>query len=115
MWSVRCISVLAFLTVPVGGAIAAVPDYPVKPLRYVAASAPGGASDIIARTVGAALGEQLGVSVVIDNRPGAGNIVGAEVAAKAPPDGYTLLGCNIANAERAKWAKVVRAANIPMQ
>ena len=97
MWSVRCFSVLAFLAFTVGGSVAAVPDYPVKPLRYVAASAAGGASDIIARTVGAALSDQLGVSVVVDNRPGAGNVVGAEVAAKAPPDGYTIFGCNIAS------------------
>ena len=80
-----------------GGSVAAVPDYPAKPIRYVAASAPGGASDIIARTMGAAFSEQFGVSVVVDNRPGAGNIVGAEVAAKAPPDGYTIFGCNIAS------------------
>jgi tripartite-type tricarboxylate transporter receptor subunit TctC len=75
MWSVRLVTVLSFLTVLVGGSVAAVPDYPVKPLRHVAASAPGGASDIIARTVGAALSEQFGVSVVVDNRPGAGSVV----------------------------------------
>ncbi|MGH8663657.1 MAG: Bug family tripartite tricarboxylate transporter substrate binding protein [Burkholderiales bacterium] len=76
---------------------AAVPDYPNRPLRYVVATGPGGASDLLARVIGAALSEKLGVQVVIDNRPGAGNTVGAETAAKASPDGHTLLSCNIAS------------------
>ena len=67
------------------------------PLRYIAASAPGGASDLIARTVGPALSEGLGIQVVVDNRPGAGNTIGAEIAASAVPDGYTIFGCNIAS------------------
>jgi tripartite-type tricarboxylate transporter receptor subunit TctC len=98
MWSVRFGAVLAWLAVPVGGAqAAATPDFPSKPLRYVAASAPGGASDIIARTVGPALGEVLGVQVIVDNRAGAGNTIGAEIAARAAPDGHTIFGCNIAS------------------
>jgi tripartite-type tricarboxylate transporter receptor subunit TctC len=66
-------------------------------LRYVVATGPGGASDLLARVIGTALSEKLGVQVVIDNRPGAGNTVGAETAAKASPDGHTLLSCNIAS------------------
>jgi tripartite-type tricarboxylate transporter receptor subunit TctC len=97
MWNVRFVAVLAVLTASIGGACAAVTDYPNRPLRYVSASGPGGASDIIARTVGAALSELLGVSVVIENRAGAGNTIGAEIAARATPDGYTIFGCNIAS------------------
>jgi tripartite-type tricarboxylate transporter receptor subunit TctC len=97
MWSVRFVAVLALTAAPPGGAIAATSDYPAKPIRNVAASAPGGASDLIARTVGAAIAETFGVQVIVDNRAGAGNTIGAEIAAKATPDGYTIFGCNIAS------------------
>jgi tripartite-type tricarboxylate transporter receptor subunit TctC len=97
MWSVRCVVVLAFLPVLGGGVLAAIPEFPIRPVRYIAASAPGGASDIIARTIGPALSEGLGVQVVVDNRPGAGNTVGAELAARAVADGHTIFGCNIAS------------------
>ncbi|MBI3938040.1 MAG: tripartite tricarboxylate transporter substrate binding protein [Betaproteobacteria bacterium] len=65
--------------------------YPNKPLRLVIGFPPGGGGDITGRIVGQALGEGLGQPVVIDNRPGAGGIVGADFASKASPDGYTLL------------------------
>jgi tripartite-type tricarboxylate transporter receptor subunit TctC len=97
MWSVRFLAVQALLAVITGGALAATSDYPNKPIRYVVATGPGGASDIIARTIGPPLSELLGVQLVIDNRSGAGNTVGAELAARATPDGYTLLSCNIAS------------------
>lgn len=97
MWRVRFVCVLASLPAFAGGALAAVADFPSKPIRYISASGPGGASDIIARTVGAALSENLGVQVVVDNRPGAGNTIGAELAARAAPDGHTIFGCNIAS------------------
>ena len=97
MWSVRFLAVLALLAVITGGARAATSDYPNKPIRYVVATGPGGASDIIARIIGPPLSELLGVQLVIDNRSGAGNTVGAELAARAAPDGYTLLSCNIAS------------------
>jgi tripartite-type tricarboxylate transporter receptor subunit TctC len=80
-----------------GSARAATLDYPYKPIRYVVATGPGGASDIIARTIAPPISELLGVQLVIDNRTGAGNTVGAEIAARATPDGYTLLSCNIAS------------------
>jgi tripartite-type tricarboxylate transporter receptor subunit TctC len=67
--------------------------YPVKPVRIVVPSSAGGGTDIIARIVAPKLTQALGQQVVIDNRPGAGTMIGGELVAKAPPDGYTLLMC----------------------
>jgi tripartite-type tricarboxylate transporter receptor subunit TctC len=65
-------------------------DYPSKPVRLIVPFAPGGGSDIIARILAPHAAALLGQQFIIDNRPGAGTIIGAEIAAKAPPDGYTL-------------------------
>lgn len=65
--------------------------YPNKPIRIIVPFPPGGANDFMARIIGQKLSENWGQSVVIDNRGGAGGIVGSELAAKASPDGYTLL------------------------
>lgn len=64
--------------------------YPVKPIRFIVPFAAGGGNDNVARLVGKRLADSLGQPVVIDNRPGAGGVLGAELAAKAAPDGYTL-------------------------
>jgi tripartite-type tricarboxylate transporter receptor subunit TctC len=73
----------------------AVDDYPSRPLRAIVPNAPGGGSDISGRIVASALGEALGQQVVVDNRPGAGGTIGVSTAARAQPDGYTLLMGNI--------------------
>ncbi len=65
-------------------------NYPAKPVRVIAASSPGSAVDIVARIIAQKLGEQLGQQVIVDNRAGAGGNLGAEIAAKAAPDGYTM-------------------------
>jgi tripartite-type tricarboxylate transporter receptor subunit TctC len=66
-------------------------SYPVKPVRLIIPFPPGGSNDVVGRSIGMQLGERLGQSVVIDNRGGAGSIIGTNEAAKAAPDGYTLL------------------------
>jgi len=83
------IFVLAALSVLCG--FASAQTYPSKPIRLVVGFAPGGAADIVARTVGDPLGRLLGQSIIIDNRPGAGSSMAAELVAKAAPDGYTIL------------------------
>jgi len=70
---------------------AAAAEYPDRPVRMIVPFTPAGATDLLARLVGERLGAKLGQSVVIDNRAGAGGNVGAEIAARAAPDGYTLL------------------------
>jgi tripartite-type tricarboxylate transporter receptor subunit TctC len=65
-------------------------DYPTKPIRIVVGVAPGGATDILARIVGAKLSENLRQQVIVDNRPGANHIIGGQLTAKSPPDGYTM-------------------------
>ena len=87
---VRTITSLILLMSAVAAAQAQ-PAYPSKPLRMIAPSSPGGPVDLIARAVGQGLGEAIGQQVVIENRAGAAGLIGAELVAKAAPDGYTLL------------------------
>lgn len=65
--------------------------YPSKPLRMILPFPPGGPTDLLGRTLGAKMAENIGHAVVIDNRPGAGGNLGVELAAKSPPDGYTMV------------------------
>jgi tripartite-type tricarboxylate transporter receptor subunit TctC len=76
--------------------------YPTKPIRLVVPYAPGGNTDILARLLGQQLGEAWGQQVIIDNRPGAAGTVGAELVARAPADGYTLLMGSFGNVIVAK-------------
>src|SRR5438552_19192533 len=65
-------------------------QYPSRPVRLIVPFPPGGSNDIVARMVATQLGERLGQQVVIDNRGGAGGVLGTDLAAKSPPGGYTL-------------------------
>jgi tripartite-type tricarboxylate transporter receptor subunit TctC len=71
-------------------------DYPTRPIRMVAPFAPGGGSDVVARLVAEKMGPLLGQSVIVENRPGASGMIGADIVAKASPDGYTILMTNSA-------------------
>src|SRR5437879_8419072 len=66
-------------------------QYPSKPVRFIVPSAAGGGTDIIARALAQKLSESLGAQFVVDNRPGAGQMIGIELAAKSPADGHTIL------------------------
>jgi tripartite-type tricarboxylate transporter receptor subunit TctC len=70
-------------------------DYPNRPVRMISPNPPGGANDTIGRIVATRIGEVLGQPMVIDNRGGAGGTLGAEIAARANPDGYTLLAASV--------------------
>jgi tripartite-type tricarboxylate transporter receptor subunit TctC len=78
----------AILAVPL---IAFSQNYPAKPVRIIVPFAPGGGSDLAGRLVAAKLTERMGAQFIVENRPGAGSNLGAELAVKAPADGYTLL------------------------
>lgn len=87
----RIAHAVAACSLAAGASLAFADTYPSKPIQLVIPFPPGGATDVIGRLVGKKLGDKLGQTVVIDNRPGAGTIVGASYVAKAAPDGYTLL------------------------
>jgi tripartite-type tricarboxylate transporter receptor subunit TctC len=92
-------AIILALTTLIGPAVApARADYPNKPIRIIVPFAAGGGTDLIARTLAAGLSDDLGQSVIVENRPGGGTIIGTDVAAKSAPDGYTLVMATFAHA-----------------
>ena len=89
----RAVSKLVLLVacLGLGQSAALAQSYPTKPIRIIAPSGAGGPVDVICRTVSQALGEVLGQQIVVDNRVGAAGLIGTEIVAKSPGDGYTLL------------------------
>jgi tripartite-type tricarboxylate transporter receptor subunit TctC len=82
---------LALLLLAGGAALAQTENYPARPVRVISPFPAGGSVDLVARMVSAKLGESLGQQVIVDNRSGASGNIGAEVTARAAPDGYTLM------------------------
>ncbi len=85
-----CPTLVAVIAVSITAATAIAGEYPAKPIRIIAQFTPGTSTDILARIIAQKMGEHWGQQVVVDNRPGAGGVVGTEMGAKAAPDGYTL-------------------------
>ncbi len=73
-------------------------DWPSRPVRFIVPFAPGAANDLIARAVGSKLADIWGQSVLVDNRPGGGTVIGSDLVARSPADGYTLLQIGLAHA-----------------
>ncbi len=93
-----CAVVLGLVATPDLAHAQSTESYPVKPVRLIIPFPPGGSNDIVGRMVATQLGERLGQQVVVDNRGGAGGTIGTDMAAKAAPDGYTLLLISVAHA-----------------
>jgi tripartite-type tricarboxylate transporter receptor subunit TctC len=77
---------------------AAQSDYPNRPVRLIIPFPPGGSNDVVGRMIGTQLSDKLGKQVIVDNRAGAGGVIGTEIASKATPDGYTILVISLAHA-----------------
>src|SRR6185295_1816501 len=81
---------LAMLAAALLATMAQAQEYPSKAIRYIVPFPPGGSSDLIARAIAPRMSEKMGQQVVVENRPGAGGMIGVDIVAKAPPDGYTI-------------------------
>ena len=86
----RILNILPAILLALTGLVQAQDSYPTKPVRITVAYPAGGANDIVARAIGQELAQELGQPMVIENKSGAAGIIGADAAAKSPPDGYTL-------------------------
>lgn len=94
----RIITCMGMLMLATSTGVAMAQNYPIKPIRFLVGYAPGGGTDIMARTVAAKLTEALGQQVLVDNRPGANANLAAEIASQATPDGYTVMFISVSHA-----------------
>jgi tripartite-type tricarboxylate transporter receptor subunit TctC len=88
---------IAGLLAVLASPVVAQQDYPNRPIRLIIPFPPGGSNDIVGRAIATQMGERLGKQVVVDNRTGAGGLIGTELASKAAPDGYTILVISISH------------------
>jgi tripartite-type tricarboxylate transporter receptor subunit TctC len=100
------ILLLAFAVLNLAPAAARAQAYPNKPIRYIVSFPPGGTSDVVARIVAQKLTEALGRQVVVENRGGASGVIGHDLVAKAPADGYTLLQTSMGGGHEPVPAKI---------
>src|SRR5258705_4118564 len=86
-------AIVAAISIAAGAAVgpASAQSYPVRPIRVIVPTSPPGGADVVARLMAPGLSERLGQQVVVENRAGASTMIGGEAAARAAPDGYTLL------------------------
>jgi len=91
MKRIQFLQAIAAMLCMAGTSASLAQGYPTKPIRLIVPFPAGGATDLFARTLSQKMGEKLGTTLVIDNKPGAGGAIGSDLAAKAAPDGYTLL------------------------
>ena len=87
----RKVELLVLFAAAMFAAGAVAQTYPTKPIKLVVPFSPGGASDLTARTLGQKMGESMGQTIVVDNKPGANGVLGIDAVAKSSPDGYTIL------------------------
>lgn len=88
----------SFAAIVLNAGVASASTFPSKPVRLVVPFAPGGGTDLIARTLGAEMAKDLGQPVIVDNKPGAGTIIGTDNVAKSAPDGYSVVVASFAHA-----------------
>lgn len=92
-----CTQALTGIALALAMCVANAQNFPVKPIKLVVPFAPGGGTDLIARTLAVEMAKDLGQSVLVENKPGAGTIIGTDLVAKSAPDGYTLVVSSIAH------------------
>jgi tripartite-type tricarboxylate transporter receptor subunit TctC len=97
MTRLACLALGIACLAPAASSTAAAADYPTRPVRLIVGFPAGGPTDILARLVGAQLGERLGQQFVVENKPGAGSNIATEAAINSAPDGHTILVCASAN------------------
>lgn len=90
-WTQRSMAIAIVLLASLGAVPVAAQNFPSKPIRLIVPYAPGGGNDTLSRAIGQKLTQSVGQPLVVDNRPGSGGVIGADIVAKAAPDGYTLL------------------------
>ena len=91
-------SLITFLLLQVVGATQSLAQYPDRPIKFIVPFAPGGGTDLVARTMGASIAEELRQPVIVENKPGGSTVVGTDALAKSPPDGYTFVIATFAHA-----------------